>query len=55
MESLRRISSKEQFGLAKLKLVVQDAAVEDKPAEIIKNTILSNIIEHINGSEYLDV
>ena len=33
---------------------MQDAAVEDKPAEIIKNTILSNIIEHINGSEYLD-
>ncbi len=46
--------AKEQFGLAKLKMVVQDAAIEDKPAEIIKNTILSNIIEHINGSEYLD-
>ncbi len=45
---------KEQFGLAKLKMVVESAALEDKAAETIKNTILTNVIEFIAGGEYLD-
>lgn len=44
----------QQFGLANLKRVVQDAANDLEAAESIKNTILAEVIKFINGSEYLD-
>ena len=44
----------EQYGLAQLKRLVQDAADDFETAEAIKNSILSDVIEYIGGGEYLD-
>lgn len=46
--------SHQQFGLANLKRIVQDAANDLQSAEAIKNTILAEVIKYINGGEYLD-
>lgn len=44
----------EQYGLAQLKRIVQDAADDFETAEAIKNSILSDVIQYIGGGEYLD-
>lgn len=45
---------KEQFGLPKLKQVVENFCNEGQTAEAIKNSILTEVIEFIAGGEYLD-
>ncbi len=46
--------TKEQFGLSKLKDIVENYCKEGQAAEAIKNSILTDVIEHISGGEYLD-
>lgn len=43
-----------QFGIARLKKVVEECANAFQAAESIKNTILAEVIKYINGGESLD-